>query len=553
MSLDMGMVSGLIAALAPEADPATIEQAVKDWLDDHPEATTTVQDGSITEAKLAQDVLADLAEIDTLSEAIAKQTEFSFSFDCYIDDSGEEVSSSISVSSDYIPLDGIKALAFTGVMGANKCAHWYDQSKTFVGYSLYVNDVMQYSINVLDTKPAGAKYVRLTAKKSETHKIYAYYGAEYESLLLADIVGDGVTDDTDALRRYINCATNAVIPSDKKILISGTINIDPASRKEANGNGATVIVDGDFYAFTVKGSLNTSSNPNLISADVKAKEAETKIKNFRITSSDGETGGGIEITKAFKLNIVDNYIYGLENGIRLYGMCRDINISRNNIYAMIEDGLLFDTDINLHQCNIENNMIQYCKNCIHIYHPYGIANFQIIGNDIEISSYPTTDTSLHKAIHFEGASTTYQLSEIEIVGNTIQGHGENYDVIRLVGDSAKEVSELNITGNHISNSYYRAIYLENCANVAITGNTYRYISTYIYEMFGTCENIVITGETSRNNGSSGGKIHAGASATLTNIKCKNVICTPYGSNNIETSNKTNVDIEEDVSGNGVSF
>ena len=33
---------------------AQVESAVSDWLDDHPEATTTVQDGSITDAKLVQ-------------------------------------------------------------------------------------------------------------------------------------------------------------------------------------------------------------------------------------------------------------------------------------------------------------------------------------------------------------------------------------------------------------------------------------------------------------------------------------------------------------------
>ena len=47
-----GTTIALIKALAPKMDPAVIEQAVSDWLDDHPEATTTVQDGSITEVKL---------------------------------------------------------------------------------------------------------------------------------------------------------------------------------------------------------------------------------------------------------------------------------------------------------------------------------------------------------------------------------------------------------------------------------------------------------------------------------------------------------------------
>lgn len=68
---ELGTVVALIKSMSG-ADPAVIEQAVTDWLDDHPEATTTVQDGSITEAKLAQDVLAELGEIDELKEAIEK-------------------------------------------------------------------------------------------------------------------------------------------------------------------------------------------------------------------------------------------------------------------------------------------------------------------------------------------------------------------------------------------------------------------------------------------------------------------------------------------------
>lgn len=82
--MNVGMVCGLIKAMEPGIDPADVEQAVSDWLDEHPEATTTVQDGSITEAKLAQDVLAELGEIEELKEAIEKQkppVEYKFSGD----------------------------------------------------------------------------------------------------------------------------------------------------------------------------------------------------------------------------------------------------------------------------------------------------------------------------------------------------------------------------------------------------------------------------------------------------------------------------------------
>ena len=64
---------GVVMALIDDAgspDPEVIEQAVSDWLEEHPEATTTVEDGSITYAKLAEAVQEKLDEIDSLTEAI---------------------------------------------------------------------------------------------------------------------------------------------------------------------------------------------------------------------------------------------------------------------------------------------------------------------------------------------------------------------------------------------------------------------------------------------------------------------------------------------------
>jgi len=71
--MDEGISLGLVMALVEEAtgaDPAVIEQAVQDWLDDHPEATTTVADGSITEQKLAAAVAAKINQVSQLSDEI---------------------------------------------------------------------------------------------------------------------------------------------------------------------------------------------------------------------------------------------------------------------------------------------------------------------------------------------------------------------------------------------------------------------------------------------------------------------------------------------------
>ena len=48
-----------------------VDEAVDDWLDNHPEATTTVQDGSITKAKLDSNLSATVDEVGELKSAIA--------------------------------------------------------------------------------------------------------------------------------------------------------------------------------------------------------------------------------------------------------------------------------------------------------------------------------------------------------------------------------------------------------------------------------------------------------------------------------------------------
>ena len=62
-------------AVGGSPDPAVIESAVSDWLDDHPEATTTVEDGSISIEKLDSELAEDIGEISELKEAIENISE----------------------------------------------------------------------------------------------------------------------------------------------------------------------------------------------------------------------------------------------------------------------------------------------------------------------------------------------------------------------------------------------------------------------------------------------------------------------------------------------
>ena len=72
-------LSGQIADLKEngtggEITDEQISEAVSSWLDEHPEATTTVQDGSITEQKLAPELLNKLVfgDVEPVEDDIPK-------------------------------------------------------------------------------------------------------------------------------------------------------------------------------------------------------------------------------------------------------------------------------------------------------------------------------------------------------------------------------------------------------------------------------------------------------------------------------------------------
>ena len=69
-----GSTLGAAIALIKKNKPTDeqIESAVSDWLDDHPEATTTVQDGSITKAKLDSNLQGTVDDVSDLKVALAK-------------------------------------------------------------------------------------------------------------------------------------------------------------------------------------------------------------------------------------------------------------------------------------------------------------------------------------------------------------------------------------------------------------------------------------------------------------------------------------------------
>lgn len=298
------------------------------------------------------------------------------------------------------------------------------------------------------------------------------------------LAGDGVTDDTTALQALVDTYSSVRLPSDLVIKISSTITIDPEKCVLFDGGNSTILVSGDISALKIAGSMTTgmSANPNTLNADIMNKEAGCTICNCKIQG--GGVGVGIEVDGAFKPVIRNNYIHHTNTGILLKNMNRDVQILGNNIYASTLYGVCIDSTANIHQLNINDNIINYAKYCIVFDKPLYIANVQICGNDIEVSSYPTSGQANFRCIMVDcdtdGSSIETSIFEMEITGNTCQGHATNTSVIEFTGGTYKtrHVSDVNITGNHISNSAANLIDIQNVARIAITGNTMKVATEY---------------------------------------------------------------------------
>lgn len=119
---------------------AQVQTAVETWLDEHPEATTTVQDGSVTEIKLAPDVQAKLVkDLRYLLEyAYPAYTQATLNNDGTLNTSG------IAYVTDKLPVNPGEKLWLNG--GACKKAAFYDSSESFISIVTISTGLNPYTV-----------------------------------------------------------------------------------------------------------------------------------------------------------------------------------------------------------------------------------------------------------------------------------------------------------------------------------------------------------------------------------------------------------------------
>ena len=180
---------------------AQTESAVNDWLKDHPEATTTVQDGAITYQKLdssLQGSLSDITDIknelnskvdiDGISQVTPENlqimdVEFSpnlidetkLTSGIYVTKDGTEHSSNNYITTDYIPVESGEDYCFSWMYqswtGATLAFFsCYDANKDAISSAGSDTSITQYPITIA----SNVAYVRLSFSSSAAYKKYQF-------------------------------------------------------------------------------------------------------------------------------------------------------------------------------------------------------------------------------------------------------------------------------------------------------------------------------------------------------------------------------------------
>lgn len=341
-------------------------------------------------------------------------------------------------------------------------------------------------------------------------------GAGYQLFDQYNVPTDGVTDSAAALQDVLDNCGAVLNFRPGTYILSTSLQLNTASIKVLNGNGAILKVNGDFPAIVMYGSGDGSftANPSTMTAQQKETEASTIVQDLKVMcNAVTETGTGIRVTQCWTPIIQNCYFRFLRVGIEIYGRNRNIIIANNNIYQCGDYGILFATGSNTHQVNIVGNHISYSQTCISFYQTQQTANVQIVGNDIEIDTWPGDQSHTTKrciVVDYQNTSDTI-FSEFEITGNTIQGHDISNGLIDISGNSSAFVENVSIGDNQISNSTGYAIKLTYVHNFTLCGNTYRHISAKVLELAGTINGLVMSGEVSE---SGTGFVNSAASAVL---------------------------------------
>lgn len=278
---DTGVSYGIVAS-----DPS-VQNIINQWLDNHPEATTTVQDGSITTPKLVNGAVtnAKIADGTITGNKIARGT---------------------------ISPDLIQATSITTMELANNAVHEHNINDRAVTTNKIADDSVTTD-KIADAAVTGGKIAR---------GAITLYNFNYDTQLrtfnhyvtpeLFGAIGDGVTDDREAIQQAINNSNNTV-----PVLF-------PSS------------------AYAVKGSLNLRSDTHLIGNNTTIYAISSLTSTQRLSPLFNCININHFSITDFNLNLLNPAlptVGGIQpNPFTLFSSCSDFSLQNITAVNFISDG-----------------------------------------------------------------------------------------------------------------------------------------------------------------------------------------------------------------------
>ena len=292
-------------------------------------------------------------------------------------------------------------------------------------------------------------------------------------------IGDGITDDTDALRHALEAGDGALVFGKGTYRITQPLVIDTtrSGYTAVRGEGGTtrLLMAGPGPALRILGDHRGTASPASFEPHTWQRERFPTVTGVEILGEHPEAVG-IELRKTMQATISQVLIRNCRIGIQLVERNRNFLLSHAHLYDNAEYGLFFDR-CNLHQAIVTGCHISYNKRAGIRSLDGDVHNLHITGCDIEYNNHPGVDASPNgeptgAEIWFEAPDGI--ISEVTIASCTIQATiqpgGANIRIHGSEKDWPTGARLIAITGNVIG-SQTRGIELRRAQRVTITGNT----------------------------------------------------------------------------------
>ncbi len=295
-------------------------------------------------------------------------------------------------------------------------------------------------------------------------------------------VGDGVADDTEAIRHAVTRGDRVLHFPPGTYRITGTIEISleqfgPLGIDGTSGT-ARIVMEGAGPALRLIGTHGGTGDPLSVKGNVYPAQRLPTIQNLEIEGAHPEADG-IELVRTMQSVFEGVLIRKCRHGMHLVDRNRNVLISHCHIYHNRGAGIFLD-GLNLHQINIVGNHISYNRLGGIRIERSEIRNLQITGNDIEYNNHAVflredgkTEPEPTAEIYVDCTAEKSSVAEVTIASNTIQATvspgGCNIRVIGVQRELNYTAHLWSISGNVIG-SQENNVHLTGCQGFSIGAN-----------------------------------------------------------------------------------